>query len=81
MGALAGNLAAENVGTVASLIMPTEALWQRAAYHMQPTVMRDLHLTPFSPASLPTVATVWWAVAYALIALFLGVQGFRKRAL
>ena len=81
VGALAGNLAAENVGTVASLIMPTEALWQRAAYHMQPTVMRDLHLTPFSPASLPTVATVWWAVAYALIALFLGVQGFRKRAL
>ena len=81
VGALAGNLAAENVGTVASLIMPTEALWQRAAYHMQPTVMRDLHLTPFSPASLPTVATVWWAVAYALIALFLGVQGFRRRAL
>jgi len=81
VGALAGNLAAENVGTVASLIMPTEALWQRAAYHMQPTVMRDLHLTPFSPASLPTVATVWWAAAYALIALFLGVQGFRRRAL
>jgi len=81
VGALAGNLAAENVGTVASLIMPSEALWQRAAYHMQPTVMRDLHLTPFSPASLPTVATVWWAVAYALIALFLGVQGFRRRAL
>lgn len=81
VGALAGNLAAENVGTVASLLMPTEALWQRAAFQMQPTVMRDLHLTPFSPASLPSAAMVWWAAAYALLALLSGVQGFRKRAL
>ena len=81
MGALAGNLPAQNVGTVASLIMPTEALWQRAAYFMQPTLMRDLHLTPFSPASLPSVAMVWWAVLYAVGALVLGVHTFRKRAL
>ena len=81
VGAFSGNLAAENVGTVASLLMPTEALWQRAAYQMQPAVMRDLHMTPFSPASLPSPAMVWWAVAYALLALFLGVQAFRKRAL
>lgn len=81
IGVLAGNVAAQNVGTVASLIMPTESLWQRAAYQMQPAIMRDLHLTPFSPASLPSVAMVWWAVGYALLALWLGVQGFRKRAL
>ena len=81
VGALAGNLAAENVGTVASLIMPTEALWQRAAYFMQPSIMRDLHLTPFSPASLPSPAMVWWAVGYALAALAVGIQGFRARAL
>ena len=81
VGAFAGNLAAQNVGTVSSLLMPTEALWRRAAYHMQPTVMRDLHMTPFSPASLPSAGMVWWAVAYALGALLLGVQGFRKRAL
>lgn len=81
VGALAGNLPAQNVGTVASLLMPTEALWQRAAYCMQPTVMRDLHMTPFSPASLPSAAMVWWAATYALLALFSGVQAFRKRAL
>jgi Cu-processing system permease protein len=81
VGALAGNLAAENVGTVASLLMPTEALWQRAAYFMQPTVMRDLHLTPFSPASLPSEAMVWWAVLYAVLVLLSGIQAFRKRAL
>jgi hypothetical protein len=81
VGALTGNHAAENVGTVASLIMPTEALWQRAAWHMQPAIMRDLHMTPFSPASLPSGAMVWWAAGYALVALAVGVQGFRKRAL
>ena len=81
VGAFTGNVPAQNVGTVASLLMPTEALWRRAAYLMQPSVMRDLHMTPFSPASLPSPAMVWWAVAYALLALFSGVQGFRKRAL
>ncbi len=81
VGAMAGNLAAQNVGTVASLIMPTEALWQRAAYHMQPAMMRDLHMTPFSPASLPSPAMVWWAAGYALVALALGVRAFEKRAL
>ena len=81
VGALAGNLPAQNVGTVASLLMPTEALWQRAAYYMQPTVMRDLHMTPFSPASLPSAAMVWWAGTYALLALVSGIQAFRKRAL
>lgn len=81
VGAMAGNLPAQNVGTVASLLMPTEALWQRAAYFMQPTVMRDLHMTPFSPASLPSVAMVWWAILYALLALLSGLQAFRKRAL
>ena len=81
IGVMAGNKAAENVGTVASLIMPTEALWQRAAYQMQPAIMRDLHMTPFSPASLPSMAMVWWAVGYALVALWLGIRGFGKRAL
>jgi hypothetical protein len=61
--------------------MPTEALWQRAAYFMQPSIMRDLNVTPFSTGSLPSVAMVWWAVFYAGLVLFSGLQAFRKRAL
>ena len=75
------NTAAQNVGTVASLILPSEALWQRAAYHMQPSIMRELSLTPFSPASLPSEAMVWWAVGYIVVALVLAVRGFGRRAL
>jgi ABC-type transport system involved in multi-copper enzyme maturation permease subunit len=81
VGSMTGNTAAQNVGTVASLIMPTEALWQRAAYFMQPSVMRDLNLTPFSTGSVPSVVMVWWAVFYATFVLLLGIQAFRKRAL
>ena len=81
VGTMTGNVAAQNVGTVASLIMPTEAIWQRAAYFMQPSVMRDLQLSPFSSGALPSTAMVWWAVLYAVLALFSGIQAFRRRAL
>ena len=81
IGSMTHNTPAQNVGTVASLIMPSEALWQRASYHMQPSIMRELVMTPFSPASLPSMAMVWWAWGYILVALLIGVRGFGKRAL
>ena len=81
IGTLAGRDAARYVGTVASLIMPSEALWQRAAYEMQPAIMREMVATPFSPASVPSTAMVVWALAYVALALALGVRGFSKRPL
>jgi hypothetical protein len=81
IGTMVDNAAARNVGTVVSLIMPSEAMWQRAAYHMQPAIMRDLGLSPFSPASLPSVAMVVWAAGWALLLLVLAVRGLQRRAL
>jgi ABC-type transport system involved in multi-copper enzyme maturation permease subunit len=81
IGAMAGNDAARSIGTAASLVMPSEALWQLAAWHMQPPLMREIHLTPFSPVSVPNGAMVAWAAGYALLALGLGVRAFRRRAL
>ena len=81
IGTMAGNPAAQNVGTVVSLIMPTESMWQRAAYQMQPAIMRDLAITPFSPASLPSPAMVWWAIGWAVLILVSAVRGFEKRTL
>jgi ABC-type transport system involved in multi-copper enzyme maturation permease subunit len=81
IGTLMDNGSARYLGTVASLIMPTEALWQRAAYMMQPPIMRDLHLTPFSPASLPSDAMVLWAAGYVVVALVLALRSFRRRPL
>jgi ABC-type transport system involved in multi-copper enzyme maturation permease subunit len=81
IGTFADNLPARNVGTVASLIMPTESMWGRAAYLMQPAIMRDLNMTPFAPASLPSDAMIVWAFVWGALMLAWGVRGFSKRAL
>ena len=56
--------------------MPSESMRQLAATTMQPPLMADLHLTPFSPASVPSSAMVLWAVGYTLVALVAALQGF-----
>ena len=81
IGTLADNDAARYVGTVASLIMPNEALWQLAASHMQPTMLRELGQSPFSPLSVPSTAMLWWTAGYIAVALALGLRAFRNRAL
>jgi hypothetical protein len=82
IGAFAGNDTARYVGTVASLVMPSESLWQLAAWHMQPAIMRQLQLGgPFSPASVPSPALVWWAVGYVAALVLSAIATFRKRGL
>lgn len=81
IGTFVDNAAARNVGTIASLVMPAESLWQRAAWLMQPPMMRDLHATPFSPASVPSAAMVGWAIAYVAATLLFAARGFAKRGL
>jgi Cu-processing system permease protein len=81
IGTMASNNAARQIGTVASLLMPSESLWQLAASQMQPSILRDLGASPFSPVSVPSAAMVWWAVGYIVAALAIGVHWFRKRAL
>ena len=81
IGTMARNETARYVGTVASLIMPTESMWQLAGHHMSPAILRDLAATPFSPASVPSPAMVVYAASYAVVALMLGVYAFRKRGL
>ena len=81
IGTYLDNQAARNVGTIASLLMPAESLWQRAAWLMQPTIMRELGASPFSPVSVPSPAMVWWAAAYSGVAVLLAVRGFARRGL
>ncbi len=81
IGGWTGNVAARNIGTVASLIMPTESLWQLAAYNMQPALLAQTHVTPFSPMSVPSPAMVIWAALWGVAALLLALRSFSKRAL
>ena len=81
IGTMVGNDAARSVGTVASLVMPSESMWQLAASRMQPAMMRELHVTPFSPASVPSTAMVVWTAGYVAVVLLLALRQFRRRAL
>jgi Cu-processing system permease protein len=81
MGALTRNEAAVNVGIVASLVMPSEAMWKRAAYLMQPPFLREVGVTPFAAASAPSNAMVAYAAIYIGIGLLAAVYSFQRRDL
>lgn len=81
IGALFANDTARYIGIIASLIVPSEALWQLAAYNMQTSLMRDMTLTPFSPASVPSNAMVLWTLGYIVALLAIGVWSFQTRDL
>lgn len=80
-GAMSNTLAVRNVGAVASLVMPTESMWQLAAWNMQPHVMAMTTATPFSPASVPSAVMVAWAVGWTLAVLAAALRGFSRRPL
>jgi hypothetical protein len=81
IGTLVGNTTARYIGIGASLLVPSEALWQLAAHIMQPPLVRDINLTPFSPASVPSPAMLAWAVGYLFMALIAAVRLFETRDL
>lgn len=80
-GTLAGNATARYIGIGASLLVPSESLWQLAAHHMQPPIVRDLALGPFSTGSVPSPLMVAWAAGYLLVALGLTLRLFQTRDL
>jgi ABC-type transport system involved in multi-copper enzyme maturation permease subunit len=81
IGTLAGVASAATIGTVTSLVFPSEAMWQLAAHHMQPAIIRDLQLTPFSPVSVPSPFMVAWAVGYVVFLLAFAIRSFSRRPL
>lgn len=83
IGAVLRNEAAVNVGIVVSLLAPSEAMWKRAAYLMQPPFLRELGLdaTPFGAATAPSQAMVVYALLYTAVALGVAVYWFQKRDL
>ena len=81
IGTMTSNPTARYLGISASLLVPSEALWQLAAHHMQPPIMRDINVGPFSPASVPSPAMVAWAVGYLLVVLAVAVRLFDRRDL
>jgi ABC-type transport system involved in multi-copper enzyme maturation permease subunit len=69
------------VGITASLIMPSEAMWRRAAFEMQSPLLNALNFSPFSAASVPSNFMILYACLYMALALALALRRFSQRDL
>jgi len=69
------------VGIVTSLIMPSEAIWRRAAFEMESPLAGSLQFSPFADVSVPSVAMIVYAGAYLIVALEVAVYHFQERDL
>lgn len=78
-GAIIQNATAVKVGIIASLIIPSESLWRRAAYEMQTPLAGALGMSPFGTVSVPSPLMIVYTVVYLLVALWIGVRIFQRR--
>jgi ABC-type transport system involved in multi-copper enzyme maturation permease subunit len=81
IGSLIQNQTAVNVGIISSLIIPSEALWKRAAFEMQSPLVSALGFSPFTAASMPSQIMVFYGLIYGLLALWLAIRLFTRRDL
>jgi ABC-type transport system involved in multi-copper enzyme maturation permease subunit len=70
-----------NIGIITSLMMPSEALWKRAAHELQSPLMSALGVSPFSSNSYPSLAMIVYAILFVLTAFALAVRRFSNRDL
>lgn len=83
-GSFLQNETAINVGIISSLLIPSEALWRRAAFEMTPQIAQVLGVSfsgPFLTLSVPSESMMWYAAAYLVAALALAVRQFSRRDL
>jgi ABC-type transport system involved in multi-copper enzyme maturation permease subunit len=80
-GAITQTRRAIDVGVIASVLMPSEALWRRAAYEMQSPLANAMRFSPFSTLSVPSGAMVFYAGLYLSVALVVAIRRFSQRDL
>lgn len=81
IGSMANSPAAVQVGIVSSLLMPSEALWRRAAFEMTAPLSRMVSFGPFTSASVPSPAMILYGGLYLAAALWMAVRTFSRRDL
>jgi Cu-processing system permease protein len=81
IGSFIQNQTAVNVGIISSLLIPSEALWKRAAFEMQSPMVSALGFSPFTSASMPSSLMVVYGAVYAVLALILAIVLFNRRDL
>jgi hypothetical protein len=75
-----------NIGTVVSLLLPSDALWRGASYYLEsPSLLAMLGTSrggiPFFSTNPPATALVVWSIGYVAVVLVGAVLAFRQRDL
>ena len=78
-GALVQNPTAIKVGIIASLIIPSESLWRRAAFEMQTPLAGVLGMSPFGTVSVPSPLMIAYTAAYLVVMVGVAIRVFQKR--
>jgi ABC-type transport system involved in multi-copper enzyme maturation permease subunit len=83
VGSILQNQTAVNIGIISSLIMPSEALFRRAAYLMTSPVAQVLGLStgPMFVVSVPSPAMIGYGALYLAAMVALAVRQFSRRDL
>ena len=81
IGSFLRNQTAVNIGIISSLIIPSEALWKRAAHLMQSPLVSMMGFSPFSSPSVPSPLMIWYALFYITVILGISIRIFNRRDL
>jgi Cu-processing system permease protein len=80
-GAITQTHRAVYIGVIASVLMPSEALWRRAAFEMKSPLANAMRMSPFSTLSVPSEAMIFYAALYLATALVIAIRRFSQRDL
>jgi ABC-type transport system involved in multi-copper enzyme maturation permease subunit len=78
---LTDNERVATIGVLASIVMPSEALWRRAAFEMQSPLLGAIGFSPFATGATPSATMVAYAALYAVASLGLAARLFSRRDL
>ena len=81
IGALLHNQTAVNLGIFSSLLLPSEALWNKAAYLMNSPLSSLIGTTPFTSASQPSPLMMGYSGVYLVMVLMIAIWQFQRRDL
>jgi ABC-type transport system involved in multi-copper enzyme maturation permease subunit len=86
IGSIFSNQAMINAGVIASLLIPTDALWKGASFHLQPVAMILAQnvspaANPFTSATPMAPPMLAYSVGYVALGLLLGMWVFSRKDL
>jgi ABC-type transport system involved in multi-copper enzyme maturation permease subunit len=81
--------AVRNIGTISSLLIPTDGLWRGAVFNLEPYSVlvaqgqlgRDASGNPFFVLAAPSTAYLIWAACWLVVVLGIGMWSFNRKDL